>query len=55
MSGFNDRMKMGDGVQVGLACGHPHVQAGERCPKCGKELPKDTKTEATENEPTSAE
>jgi hypothetical protein len=40
-----------DGVALGLACGHPHIQAGERCPLCGTDLPPvDKETENAESQ-----
>lgn len=39
MAQFADKMKMSDGVEVQLECGHPHTKPGEQCKNCGKLLP----------------
>lgn len=36
---MQDAMRQGDGVGVGLQCGHPNVQPGKVCPLCGSETP----------------
>ena len=33
-----DRMRMGDGLQMGLECGHPGKKPGEICELCGQQL-----------------
>ena len=37
--GFGDSMRMGDGFQAALECGHPNQKAGSKCELCGKEVP----------------
>jgi hypothetical protein len=46
MGGFGDGMKMGDGFQMKLDCGHPHKKPGEKCELCGKVVPGEKKEEA---------
>lgn len=36
---MRDVMKMGDGLAIGLTCGHPHKKPGEKCELCGKVVP----------------
>ena len=36
---MKDILKQGDGVDVGLQCGHPNVQRGETCSLCGAVMP----------------
>lgn len=44
---FKDTMQQKDGVQIGLACGHPNVKPGETCPLCGKTLVQEKPNEQT--------
>lgn len=48
---MNDGMKMGDGLAIRLACGHPNKKAGELCENCGEVVP----TQESENEPRSVQ
>lgn len=35
----SDALRMGDGLVVGLQCGHPNKQPGETCDVCGRVAP----------------
>lgn len=45
---MNDSMAMGDGISMGLECGHPNKNAGETCELCGKVVPGVQSTAASE-------